>query len=697
MGRSKYSTFTNYGLVSRLMITLNLLAEPSSEELNYPMSFYVKKPLERFIYSRYLPQTAVPICYGESEAITSRDIQLFNKTSTLEVNTEYKVSDRIGWTQVVGSTYTSNYRDILVTHKAWTDKKGRLKPLFWKHVLPANTISVSFYVVENGNKTNIDDGYLVALDDQCIYLNYRNHFDFNSGAYKLFWVVSVDEDNVSTHTLLNPTPSVREATWEDIDLDTGDLIGSVYTKEQVSGGWNFAFSQPDTYYVRPIEDALIQPKKPVGLDIDQPWFIRFTQGAFSTYAGSGVHLYSFPEWELLPFTPNKPYLFSSSVNLERVNDRVLKAPRKHIAIDPDEGRHVELRIYDFENKLLKILTTNQALVGTQILTEGVLLNYESGIRSWDNYGGFLELEINLLISWQVVASLYYQAKDYEYTQVDLNPVSNPDVLDRLVVFYLKPDVETLGTALHYLLVEKGGRIVFTSDPAYQLYISNVFNPDTIIGKLYTSDTSTGTFVDDYAVGGTLELDWYVLCEVIVRDVPTPDLFKTVFLDIPGQLKDSRREAVFEQNPALQFSRFGYGEFGKAFQRDHVLIVKVPARLHQSYGGHLSDQDVERQLRQYLPVEASLLVELDYPVCEVEIDVSVEEEVTITCTWEGPNLTYYLYDITTEETLLDTNIEPVEGNVVFVVSGDSNSIHTYRVDLELDSIVYKGKPFKVKIQ
>lgn len=679
------------------MITLNLIADSSSEELTYPMSFYVKKPLERFVYSRYLPQTAVPISYCESRPIVSKDIQLFNKTYVIDTNTEYKTSERIGWIQITGATYTSSYRDILVTNKAWTDKEGKFRPLFYKHILPEDTVSVSLYIVENGNKNRISDGYLVSLDDGCIYLNYKNHLDGPSGSYKLFWVVSVSEGGETTHTLLEPTPTVRLATWEDIDLDTGDLIGSVYTRDQVSGGWNYTFSQADTYYIKPLDNSLIQPFKPIGLSIDDPWFMRFTNGAFSAYVGSSVHSYSLPEWDLQPFTPAKPYVFSSSIELERITDRVVKAPRKHIAIAPDEGRHIEIRIYDFEDKLLKILTTDESLWGEQIFSEGVLLNYESGIRSWDNYGGFIELGINLLVSWQVEAAFYYESKDFEYTQLNLNPIENPDVLGKLVVFYLKPDIEVFSTALHYLLVEQGGKIVYTSDPDYQLYISSVFNPDTIIGKLYSSDVNTGTFLDEYAVGGSLELEWYVLAEVVVRDLSSPDLFKSVYIRRESGLKDSEREKVFAYNPAIQFSRFGYGEEGKSFPRDNVLVVKVPARLHQTYGGHLSDSDIREQLRQYLPAEKSVLIELQYPKCEVEIDTSVVAEVTITCTWEGPELTYYLYDITTEDILLDTNIEPVEGDVIFVEAETSGAVKTYRVDLEKDGILYKGNPFKVKVQ
>ena len=90
--------------------------------------------------------------------------------------------------------------------------------MFSCHRLPEKTVEVNINVIQNGVISEIEEGYFADIENNIIYTNYKNIYNYDDGSYILYFVSSVDEDGNATQTLLSPEPVAREATWKDVDL-----------------------------------------------------------------------------------------------------------------------------------------------------------------------------------------------------------------------------------------------------------------------------------------------------------------------------------------------------------------------------------------------------------------------------------------------------------------------------------------------
>ena len=67
-----------------------------------------------------------------------------------------------------------------------------------------------------------------------------------------------------------------------------------------------------------------------------------------------------------------------------------------------------------------------------------------------------------MTSWTVRAQLHYKATDYEYRQLNLNPLLNLSTRNLTFLFYLVPDVNDADAAIHYIGIDSDGVITQTS-------------------------------------------------------------------------------------------------------------------------------------------------------------------------------------------------------------------------------------------
>lgn len=681
-------------------ITLELISPSSAEEITLPLQVFVQKRPERFIYSQHVRSGSVPIAYIENQELDSwKNIQVSNRTYGLPVNAPRVLSRRLGWMEVKSAAFSTEYKEVAITHVTGVDNQGVKRPLFWKHILPDGVVEASVYSVQSGNKLDVDTGIKKDLDAEVIYTNYRNFFDPDTGAYQLFYVVSTDGDGNSHHELLNPVPVVREATWEDIDLTTGALKDGVevYVRERSSSGYTFYLSSGNTWYVRPIDLSLIQPVLPSGKDPDESWYMRFSYGDVSGLANSEVRRYWLPEYDTQPFFPYKPYVYSPYRKMLWVNSRTLASTRKNLAIDPDENLHLTVFVWDSDGVLIRVLTTDDSLDGTRYSDTDVF--YESDkILSWDNEDGFIALGIDLLPSWEFDASYFYEANDLEYTGVSLNPIENPDALKYMYVYYIVPNVDEDDQAIHHLVVDQAGTIIDCSQSAGSSYPNlqlrnsdGTWNPDTIIGMTYASDQHTDTFLDQYTVGYNNDHAYYVLAEVVVVDTSIVEDMEVIDVSRRGGVidQDSFASAV-QANPKILQSRLGYGESGQEVPENGVMVVQVPLSLTEDYGGELTEDQVKELVRTHLPEGCVVVLRWEYPASTLTGTSSTAGQVQLSWTWEGPSLTYSLYRRASpinEWELVTTSSNPAEGTITYTDTVTSGETYYYGVRITQDGVEY----------
>lgn len=686
-------------------ITLELLAGGGAYDLGQSIVLelvnHVHQRIERFRYLDDIKPVAAALDYVENRELDSWiNLQIANKTYAVPANSDRNAEDRKEWSAITSQAIASPYKSILITNKVGVSPRGKKRPLFWRHELPANVTSCQVEVVSRGNTQQVDTGYRVDLEGGNLYTNYKNFFNQTTGAYTLFFVTCTDSEGNTYHELLDPVPVAVEASWEDIDLDTGKLITDrpLYTSERASSGYTFYLNTSDTWYSRPVEGSLIQPRRPSGRDPEDSWYLRFSAGDLNAFTNSAFNRYYIPEYDRQNYSPYKPYVYSTFERLLRVNEQVLAATRRSIAIKPDIGLHLTIFVSDYENNLLRALTTDSSLHGKRYSNTSVF--YEADvIRSWDNNGGFISLSTKIHASSEITAQYYYSADDYEYTGVNLNPLYNKSIRDKLVVFYIIPNADPDDNAIHHLVVDSGGVIVECSQSDGFVYRNlqllnsdGSYNSDTVIGKKYASDITDDTFLDDYAVGYANTNSYAILAEVVFTSHALED--DMIVYDVREQgasLRPDTLEEALIGNPKILQSAVMYGEDGQEIPKNKVAVIQAPLSLRDDYGGTLKQDVAENLLTKHLDSSCLGIVEWVYPKPEITATSLTTGSVDLEWTWEGAGLTYKLYR---RETPSDTWVEihsvagaGVPANITYTDTGlttDSVMYYTVRAEETINS-------------
>ena len=699
-------------------ITLELIANVqldygAPEEWSIPLYVHVHNRIEQFIYLNEINEESVPIAYLENQELDSwRNLHIANRTYQIPGNALPRIYKRASWDKVSSSSFSSQYSKVLITHETFVDEQGKIRPLFWKHVLPDNVSEVSLSVVTGGERHNVDTGYLVKLSERALYTNYENFFDPDTGAYKLFFVVATGSDGEISRSLLNPVPVVDEATWEDIDLETGTFYEGirVYSRDTTGAGTTFYFSQGDTYYIRPYEASLIQPYRPFGREPEDTWYLRFSAGNLTTVVNGGAKQYHVPEFDQQNFVPYKPYLYSPYGTFNWVNDRVLAATRGGLKVQSDEGFDLTFFVYNVDGDLLRVFTTNTALDGQRYSDTNVF--YESDkILSIDEHGGIVSLSTKIHPSWTIKGKYFYKAEDFEYTRLNLNPLSNKQMLDHIAVFYMIPGADSEDRAIHHLLVDRSGIIRYTSQADGFVYdnlqLTNEdgsFNANTVVGLKYISDhDSVDTFVTMYTAGYDNTFGYAVLAEVSFLDLAKPEDQYIYDVRRPGGTLDLETlEDAFRANPKLLQSIHGYGEDGQEIPLNGVVIISVPLTLLDEYGGVLKEEAVKQLVTQHLDASVYPIIQWDYPASQIDIDPTESDQLTLSWTWEGPDLTYVLYrkkNPTGTWEVIHTLEDPEEAVLTYVDTDvESSGVYYYTIGIEAQGVSFPyGNTISAKVR
>ena len=704
--------------------TLEILAHGPEQTQILPISIYVHKYTEFFRYSDYVPNINTPIAYYETPELDAwKNIQLVDQRHSIPENVIDFNAIGSSWIRILSTTFSSPYKTVAITNRVKIDEYGKEHPLFLKHVLPANTVEANLYMIEAGDKLDIDKGFLIDIDAGAIFTNYRNFYNPDTGAYRIYFVSSAQKDAdgnfTSTNELLSPVPAIEMATWEDVDLDTGKIINTTYSVEASSSGYTFTIYDTTTlastfcadsrsvnedgtatwgYYAKPLEETNIKALLPSGKTPENPWHIKITNGEFYQLLRGRLRRYYIPEYDTQPFSPSKPFVYSPYRKMLWVNRNTLKMTREYIAVSPDDNREMVIYIYNEDEELIKVFATDVLLEGERY--SDTKLFYETDkILSWDNRDGFIALGIDLNPNYTYYASFFYEAKEYEYTNLTLNPLQNQQALEFMWVYYVIPDAHLNDKAIHTLSVDSHGNIAYTSQsigisyPNLQLLNADgSYNSNTIIGMKYSSMIESTNFRNLYTVPYINDYQYYVIAEAVVMDIGD-EQDSIVF--------DARREgatirpAYFEEailaNARILQSSLGYGQDGQIVPDSAAMIVNLPLSLLEDYGGEMTTTDAEDLVRKHLPAADHAVLNWTYPAPTLSVDSSVEETATLTMSWEGPSLTYNIYyriNPAAKWELLTSIENPTEGVVQYEHSGlVSEQVYYYGVRVVEDSVEF----------
>ena len=279
------------------MINLELINHGNQASQTIDIKSIVCKPIERLQYSQAIDDRSIAISYIDSKEVNSEDNLEINDYSWRVKRNNINFFEELKEFEIERSNFSVNYRDLLITNVVESDINGNEKPLYYKHIRKVKEASIHF--IEKGEEIEVENGFKIV--DNCIYTNYENIFNKSSGSYRIYFVEGITLAGEAFNELLSVVPAIEEASWENIDLDTGMFEDVVYTKEILNDGYYYEITNPiskcgekgysNKYFIKLLEENLIKLKKPYQYSLKNPWFLEVTNG----FLFDSSKRYSIPE------------------------------------------------------------------------------------------------------------------------------------------------------------------------------------------------------------------------------------------------------------------------------------------------------------------------------------------------------------------------------------------------------------------
>ncbi len=633
-------------------VDIELVVNGPKQSRILPVVSHVNKYMETIIYSKWIQEAACPLDYFENETINAeKNMFIFDKSFLADNNKQLLSAFVNKFNQVDTNVVLTPYKSILVTNVLAVSKEGTEIPLFYKHELPIGAKEVDIEISTNMN-SEIYGSYKIDIENLSIYTNYQNHFNFETGEYRIFFLHIVDKNGNSIRELLNPVKSVKELSWEDIDLETGlpkkGLLS--FTTEQNVSGYTFRMNGDGPWYWKPTDTSTINIIKPAGISRKDNWNIRIKNGELKTYSNGKYVKYWIPEFAQQPFNPFIPYSFALNKSMYYVNERTLSFTHGDVAVYPKRVMHLEIFCYDENDSLVEIFTTDESKKGSFYRDTNVIYKTEV-IDSWDNKSGIVALNENIESRYSYYANHFFQLKSYEMKEISFNPLQNKEVKDYTWVIYCIPDLSYDEKSIHYLGVDKAGVIRYVSQGESRGYpnfkmknIDGSFNKFTMLGKQYKTSSSTDkSFVNLYSNLTENDYQYLILGEVYIMEKEIRE--DSFFVDVREKtrfLKKDNLSDIFKRNPRIVQSIYGYGEEGQEYAKNNALIYELPITLLNEYGGQLNEKQIEKILRKVAPISKKIIVKYIHKSPGIKIDNTEIGKIKISLSWEGPGLTYRIY-------------------------------------------------------
>lgn len=608
------------------MISLELINHGNQASQTIDIKSIVSKPIERLQYSQAIDDRSIAISYLDSKEVNSQDnLEINDYSWRVKRNNINFFADEKEF-EVQRNNFSVNYRDLLITNVVETDINGREKPLYWKHKRKVKEASIHF--IKKGEEVEVNNGYKIV--DNCIYTNYENVFNNNTGSYRVYFVEGVSLEGETFNEMLSIVPAIKEASWEDVDLDTGMFEEIVYTKQILNGSYFYEITNPisrcgekgysNKYFVKLLEENLIKLKKPYQYSLKNPWFLEVSNG----FVFDSGFRYSIPEYRNQAFEMESGLLRLRGKESFVVTSNIFALPASPVKIDPENNIHLSLIIRNENSEIIKALTTDEDKVNTKVTSSDIM--YESGIRSWDNKSGLVELDVLLDSSFIVEADFFYKTNNIVLNELNVNLYSNKKLLTDSAFYYLVPNQEE--KSLYYFLVDEEDRITKTSNPKFDVFYNGNFNQsNNMIGK------TLKYFLENYCAGWQNNYLYMPLGKINLIENFYSDEINEIDVRQKSYLNDTQVKEFFNrQHKALQ-SKFGYGDKGQCIQKNNLVYVKYPLELLSKYGGDYTEGELVRLTKRKLPKDVDVVVEYDYLKSKLSFTQNANS-ITIAASWEG---------------------------------------------------------------
>jgi hypothetical protein len=438
-----------------------------------PQSSSFQPGVQNFYYTRELPARAVAIASVATQPFTPLQLTDVNNTpfqqGTLGVwkgtTPTANPADFIApdYNQPVNISGTSFYfvdnQFFEITNQFAADSA----PLFYVHTLPTGVTQVAILDLKD----------VVQSTDILISGNKLYH-SMDGSPYRLRYI---DSKGVLKKVLLQYSLVMQELPYAPSTVGY-TFQGRIVTLNG-SGTFAIRFLRPNGYRVT----------APYNGAPNAPWFPRV---GFSLRPVA-------PEWARQVFLPQRPYMAASWVPGTVLDSSLIEFERKQILYNANQLP--DILIFD-KDYVIKFALDGSAAGSPP--KHGTFYPWKRGqVRAVDAYKARIEVNVPLDPTDIVFGFYSYREQDVVYQALDVNPFTNPQVQNAVVVFYYRTNSDPFRVIYHQLTDAAGNILVgLTNDPSPLANFSSV----SVFAQM-TVGTNVGpgqfTVIDERQRGGGL--------------------------------------------------------------------------------------------------------------------------------------------------------------------------------------------------
>ena len=434
-------------------LSLSYLVDEAQCQVTLDCQVNVMRRYAHLRFGSTVRNDAVPIAFLKIPSI-SADLNLV-LNSQVQESLIVNQADTTTETRQASPTFMVPGEDFLLTDVMVLDKLGNLQALYYLHSLPLTAQSGSSVQVLDQKLNPVDPSlwlYWHTEHENSIYSNLNSTYDPKTGTFQAYFASYLDANGVQQITLLSNQPAFSLAQVEDYAnfapwrrLYTLDIKKTYFQIESLFNPQHSPTRIPGaintlSYRLNNNLQGLLMAPSLVGPN--DPWFPRLGAERFYLTGLDGrSHCYQVPEYNNQIFLPYEPYKQNANSPGVILGNNLVKAAHRDIHIDPTNGFHLSISVYQYDGQVRYAFTTDPNLflhLGLDGQASGA--HYRTnGIASIDQQGGFIQLTQAINPDDQVYLTYHFNEKAYEYLDLNLNPLFNTAAAAGQHYLYLMPD------------------------------------------------------------------------------------------------------------------------------------------------------------------------------------------------------------------------------------------------------------------
>lgn len=534
-------------------------------------------------------------------------------------------------------------------------------PLFFQHIISTSNVprSSEYNLASN---VSIVDVKILDKDFREISIQ-ESSVDFNKGiiynnlenkvGVDIFFIqysVRIDDDIFTYIEILNNQDIYTLAVFDDLDEDLNIINDGrkVYIVNHIGNEFEFILPTSGDYGFLIKDVSKIKVLSFDSLDFSFPWFPRISNGSFYATVNNEIYRYLIAQFSQQSWNPESPYKRVSNEYSTFLSKGLVALNRNNTYENSSDSLYIDILVNDKYNNGLAAFTTNLSLSET-IASNGVEYIYwtftnKIGIRSVDYLNGLIDIEgYDLDSSYIIRSSYYYEEKDFEFDDIDLNPINNSDILEQKLILFIDPENvnQSKTKTLYYLLMDKTNRVIESDWTSFDNNTQRLTSGHILyysgVPSFITPEDNYKIFLDTYTVEG--DGIFLTIGELSVDiNIDTEDLKPSDIRVAGGGVIEGEVNAAKIENPeVIWYWDIGRWD-GEAYPGNASYFVEVPVSVFSGAGGTLTQQQVKDIVNKHTAFGVYSIVKaygIDPFVTDVEPKVN-----SILISWPSYNFDVY---------------------------------------------------------